>query len=81
MRVGDKGRTVVPADVRARLGWREGTTLIGVDTGDEVSGGLLLLSREDALTALRGQLTGRDLVAELLEERRAAAASEDAEHT
>lgn len=77
VRVGDKGRTVVPADFRERHGWAEGTTLVAVEAGDG-SGALLLLSRDDALAQVREQLAGRDLVRELLEERRAAADLDDA---
>lgn len=37
VRVGDKGRTVVPSEVRERFGWTEGTTLIAVES--EQAGG------------------------------------------
>lgn len=77
IKVGDKGRTVVPIDVRERLGWSEGTTLIAVE-GDGPHDGLLLLSRDAALELIRSQLEGHDAVGELLAERRAAAAREDA---
>ena len=77
IRVGDKGRMVVPSDVRERFGWSEGTTLIAVE-GSETENGLLVLSQDAALAAIRSQLAGHDLVADLLEERRAAAAREDA---
>jgi AbrB family looped-hinge helix DNA binding protein len=76
IRVGDKGRTVVPADVRERFGWSEGTTLIALE-GAEAKDGLLILSRDAALAAIRSQLDGHDVVADLLAERRAAAARED----
>lgn len=77
IRIGDKGRTVVPFDVRERFGWSEGTTLIAVE-GERPNDGLLLLSREAALELIRSQLEGQDVVGELLAERRAAAAREDA---
>lgn len=67
----------MPADFRERHGWAEGTTLVAVEAEDG-SGALLLLSRDDALAQVREQLAGRDLVRELLEERRAAAALDDA---
>jgi AbrB family looped-hinge helix DNA binding protein len=76
IRVGDKGRTVVPLDVRERFGWAEGTALIAVE-GADAKDGLLLLSRDAALELIRTQLEGQDLVGELMAERRAAAARED----
>ncbi|HEU4849252.1 MAG TPA: AbrB/MazE/SpoVT family DNA-binding domain-containing protein [Terrimesophilobacter sp.] len=77
IRVGDKGRTVIPADVRERFGWAEGSTLIALE-GDEAKDGLLILSRQAALAMIRSQLAGHDPVSDLLAERRAAAAREDA---
>lgn len=77
IRVGDKGRTVMPVDVRERFGWAEGTTLIALE-GVDAKDGLLILSQDAALAAIRSQLAGHDLVADLLSERRAAAAREDA---
>jgi bifunctional DNA-binding transcriptional regulator/antitoxin component of YhaV-PrlF toxin-antitoxin module len=76
IRVGDKGRTVMPIDVRERFGWTEGTTLIALEGGD-ASSGLLILSQDAALALIRAQLEGSDPVADLLAERRAAAARED----
>lgn len=76
IRVGDKGRTVMPVDVRERFGWSEGTTLIALE-GAEAKDGLLILSQNAALAVLRSQLAGHDPVADLLAERRAAAARED----
>lgn len=77
LRVGDKGRTVVPIDVRERYGWSEGTTLIALE-GTDAAHGLLILSQDAALDVIRTQLAGHDVVAELLAERRAAAALESA---
>lgn len=77
IRVGDKGRTVVPADVRERFGWSEGAMLIALE-GAAVTDGLLILSQDAALTAIRSQLSGHELVTGLLAERRATAAREDA---
>ncbi len=74
IRVGNKGRLVVPFEIRAHQGWVEGTVLIAVERED----GVLLISREAALATLRSQAAGRDLVGELIAERRAAAAREDA---
>ena len=38
MRVGNKGRVVVPAEVRERHGWGEGTVLIVNDEGLRIAG-------------------------------------------
>lgn len=72
--VGDRGRMVVPAGVRERTVITEGTVLVLVDTDS----GILLLTREQLRERVRAELTGVDLVADLLGERRAAAAAEDA---
>ncbi len=72
--MGDRGRLVVPAEVRARAGLAEGTALVLLDTGQ----GLVLLTREQLLARVRDELAGADLVTSLLTERRAAAARDDA---
>lgn len=74
MAVGNKGRIVVPAGVRTRWGWTEGTTLVAVET----SKGLLLTGRDEAEHLVRAQLAGRDLVGELLADRRAEVTNDDA---
>ncbi|MCY3655002.1 MAG: AbrB/MazE/SpoVT family DNA-binding domain-containing protein [Chloroflexi bacterium] len=72
--VGDRGRVVMPAEVRARRGLVEGTQLMLLETPE----GLLLLTREQLLDRVRADLAGLDLVGELLAERRRAAELEDA---
>ena len=72
--VGDRGRLVVPADVRKRAGLVEGTPLVLLESPD----GLVLLTREQLRDRVRRDLAGLDLVGELLAERRRAAAIEDA---
>jgi len=72
--VGDRGRLVVPAEVRERTGLTEGTTLVMLET----PGGLVLLTREQLRSRVRADLAGLDLVGELLAGRRAEAAEEDA---
>lgn len=72
--VGDRGRLVVPAEVRERAGITEGTVLVLLDTPT----GLVLLTREQLRQRVRDDLAGTDLVTELLAERRANAAAEDA---
>lgn len=73
MVVGDRGRIVVPAEVRDRQGLAEGTPLILLETPT----GLVLLTRAQLRKRVRDDLAGLDLVAELLSERRHAAAAED----
>lgn len=72
--MGDRGRLVVPAEVRAHAGLEEGTPLLLLET----SGGLVLMTREQARELLRQQLAGADVVDRLLADRRDAAAAEDA---
>ncbi len=71
--VGNRGRIVVPAEVRERAGLTEGTTLVLLDTPD----GLVLLTREQLRARVRDQLEGLDLVGDLLADRRRSAAQED----
>jgi AbrB family looped-hinge helix DNA binding protein len=71
--VGDRGRIVVPADVRERAGLTAGTPLVMLET----PAGLVLLTREQLRVRVRDELSGLDLVGDLLEERRRAAREED----
>jgi AbrB family looped-hinge helix DNA binding protein len=71
--VGDRGRLVVPADVRQRAGLTEGTPLVLLETPN----GLLLLTRQQLLARVRDEGAGADLVGELLADRRQAAEAED----
>lgn len=72
--LGDRGRLVIPAELRARQHWDQGTPLVAIETPT----GVVLLSREQAKAAVRRQLAGGSLADELLAERRLAAAAEDA---
>ena len=72
--MGDRGRLVIPADLRERGGLAEGTPLVVIET----AAGLVLLTREQLRDRVRADLAGLDLVGELLAERRAEAAAEDA---
>lgn len=72
--VGNRGRLVLPADVRQRSGIQEGTDLILLETPD----GIALLTRDQLKRRVRGQLAGSSLVDELLAERRRASGIEDA---
>lgn len=72
--MGDRGRIVVPADVRSRAGLAEGTPLVLLDTPS----GLVLLTRAQLRARVLDELEGLDLVGELLADRRRAADEEDA---
>jgi bifunctional DNA-binding transcriptional regulator/antitoxin component of YhaV-PrlF toxin-antitoxin module len=71
--MGDRGRLVVPAELRERAGLHEGRPIVLVETPH----GLLLLTREQLRDLVREGLEGKDLVDSLLSDRRAAAATED----
>lgn len=75
--MGDRGRFVVPADLRLRLGWEQGVPLHLVETDQ----GVVVMTREQLKSYVRRDLSGLPLVSELLEERRAAAARENVELT
>ena len=72
--MGDRGRLVIPAAMRDRVGLTEGTPLVLV----EGPTGLVLLTREQLRERVRADLAGLDLVVELLADRRAEAAADDA---
>ena len=72
--LGDRGHFVIPIEVRDRHGWDTGASLIAVDT----DAGLIVMSTDEALIWLQSRLEGRDLVAELLAERRAEVERENA---
>lgn len=74
MVVGDKGRIVLPAVLRAHLGLTAGSSLLLVETDQ----GVVMTTREQGRRLLREQFDGSELVAGLLEDRRRAAAVEDA---
>lgn len=72
--MGDRGRLVVPAGLRERAGLAEGTPLVLLET----AAGLVLLTRDQLKARVRADLARRDLVDELLQERRAEAAADGA---
>jgi AbrB family looped-hinge helix DNA binding protein len=72
--MGDRGRLVIPADLRERAGLAEGTALILLESPT----GLVLLTRPQLQGLVQADLAGLDLVGELLAERRAEAAADDA---
>lgn len=65
--VGDRGRFVLPAEIRERHGWEPGTALVAIDTDT----GLLVMSVDEGLAWMRHRLEDRDVVGELLADRRA----------
>lgn len=71
--MGDRGRLVVPAELRERAGLQEGQPVVFIETPH----GLLLLTRGQLRDLVREDLQGQDLVAALLADRRAAANAED----
>lgn len=76
VRIGERGRLVVPAAVREELELEEGSQLVLSVVDHEV---LRLEKARDLVMAGRGMFadrSGRNLVDELLEERRAEAARE-----
>lgn len=71
--MGDRGRVVVPAEVRERHHLDPGTPLILVESPD----GLVLMTRDQLERRVQTDLSGFPLVDELLAERREAATVED----
>jgi len=72
--VGNKGRIVIPAEVRQRRNWPEGTVLVAVET----KRGVILTDRHELEQLVREQLGGGDLVQSLIGDRRKASEAEDA---
>lgn len=73
--MGDRGRLVVPSDVRQRAGFEPGDVLVLIESPN----GVTLISRDRLRDLIQQDASDHDLVGELLAERRAAAALEDAE--
>ncbi len=64
----------MPIEVRERAGLVEGSTLVLFETPS----GIVLMTQRQLRDRVREELSGLDLVSELLAERRLAAANEDA---
>ena len=75
--MGDRGRLVVPSELRARAGLAPGTPVTLIESPD----GIVLVTREQLKCMVRRDLAGVDLVSDLMAERRRAAADEDASST
>lgn len=71
--MGDRGRLVVPAELRERLNLKPGSPLVLLETPQ----GVVLATREQIKQLVRAGLQGLDLVGELVEDRRRQAAAED----
>ena len=71
--MGDRGRLVLPAEVRRRSGLHAGTTLMVVESDD----GIVLMTREQLKRRVQRAHSGTSLIDELLAERRATARAED----
>jgi bifunctional DNA-binding transcriptional regulator/antitoxin component of YhaV-PrlF toxin-antitoxin module len=67
--MGDRGRLVVPQELRQRWHLDAGTRVILIET----PGGIVLATRDQVKRVLRDQLRGPSLVDELINERRAEA--------
>jgi bifunctional DNA-binding transcriptional regulator/antitoxin component of YhaV-PrlF toxin-antitoxin module len=72
--MGDRGRLVVPAELRQRAGLDPGRPLVFVESPR----GILLVTRDQLAALVRADLDGLDLVGDLLADRRREAAREDA---
>lgn len=73
--MGDRGRLVVPSDIRDRLHWHAGSKLVVLEHDD----GIELVSRDALLARVQAEFReGPSLVDELVAERRAEAARDHA---
>lgn len=72
--MGDRGRLVIPIELRARLQLGAGVPLLLVET----PAGVVLATRDQVKQLVRARLSGLGLVDELLADRRRAAAADDA---
>ncbi|MDR2929787.1 MAG: AbrB/MazE/SpoVT family DNA-binding domain-containing protein [Propionibacteriaceae bacterium] len=64
--MGLKGRVVIPAPIRERHDWEQGTILIFIET----DAGVIIRDRDGALAEVRRDLAGASLSQELIEDRR-----------
>ena len=71
--MGDRGRLVLPVELRTRLHLEPGSAVLLLETAD----GVVLATREQAKRLLRAQLGGTSLVEQLLDERRRDAAADE----
>lgn len=64
--MGDRGRLVIPLEVRDRMGLAPGAVVLLTETPD----GLLLSTRDQMKARVRRDLDGLDLVGDLIADRR-----------
>jgi AbrB family looped-hinge helix DNA binding protein len=79
LKVGRQGRIVIPAQIRAQLGLEEGSRLNARVEDDRLVLETPLAALERLRREFRAGAAGRDLVAELIAERRAEARREEEE--
>jgi AbrB family looped-hinge helix DNA binding protein len=72
--MGDRGRVVIPAELRERHHLDAGASLVLIETGR----GLILIGRDQLKELVRGDLAGEGMLTELLADRRRQAAADDA---
>lgn len=73
VRVGDRGRIIIPALLRERQRWERGTVLHLIET----PAGVVMASRDQLKALVRAQLAGGDLVEELIAQRRVEASRQN----
>jgi len=71
--MGDRGRLVIPAEIRESRDLAMGTRLVLIDSDD----GLVIMTREQMKRRVRKDYRGSALVDSLIADRRSAAADED----
>jgi AbrB family looped-hinge helix DNA binding protein len=72
--MGDRGRLVIPAELRERHHLDPGVPVVVIETDR----GLILISREQLKDLVQRELNGEGMLEELLAERRRQAAADDA---
>lgn len=70
-KMGDRGRLVVPVEVRQRQGWSEETTLVFFESDS----GVVVMTRDQLRGVITRGLAGPSLADELIGERRSEAAA------
>ena len=71
--MGDRGRLVIPADLRERHHLATGTPLVLIETDR----GLIVISRDQLKDVVQSDLDGEGMLEELLADRRRQAAADD----
>lgn len=72
--VGEKGRVVIPAEIRTRHNWELGSELILIESEN----GIIVTTQRESINKLRGILRGSGFtVDQYLEEKRVMAQRED----